>query len=65
MTVVFAPGGPDAADHVIAGMVRSLEDPGGTTVVTSDAALAARVRASGAAVMGVGSFARLLGAPAG
>lgn len=57
----FAPGGPNAADMVIADMVRRLEEPGGTTVVTSDAALAAQVRSAGGVVMGVVAFGRLLG----
>jgi len=60
VTVAFAPGGPDAADRVIAEMVRSSEDPAGTTVVTSDGALASQVRASGAVVLGVAAFGSLL-----
>ena len=50
--------GPNAADDDIADLVRSAPDPGELTVVTSDAALAARVRASGAAVVGAGGFRR-------
>lgn len=61
--VAFAPGGPDAADRVIASMARSLDDPAGTTVVTSDAALAEQVRASGVGVLGVAAFRRLLDTP--
>jgi predicted RNA-binding protein with PIN domain len=63
VVVSFAPGGPDAADRVIASMARSLADPTGTTVVTSDAALAEQVRASGVAVLGVSAFRRLLDTP--
>ena len=62
VTVSFAAGGPNAADRSIAAMVRSLEDPGGTTVVTSDADLARQVRAGGAAVLGAAGFRRLLDA---
>ena len=59
--VGFAPGGRDAADHAIADRVRSDPDPAGLTVVTSDRELEASVRAAGAAVVGSGSFRRLLG----
>jgi len=45
--------GRDAADDEIAGLVA---DRPNARVVTSDAALAARVRASGAQVEGAGSF---------
>lgn len=58
VTVLFAPGGPNAADHVIADLVRS-SGPS-ATVVTSDAALAADVRAAGAPVVGVSAFRRQL-----
>lgn len=58
--VRFAPGGPDAADRVIAAMVAELVEPAATTVVTSDGALEAQVRALGAVVMGVGPFRSLL-----
>jgi predicted RNA-binding protein with PIN domain len=60
--VSFAPGGPDAADRVIAALARDATDPAETTVVTSDADLAAKVRASGVAVVGVSAFRRLLDA---
>ena len=50
--------GPNAADDDIAELVRSAPDPGELTVVTSDAGLAARVRGSGAAVVGAGGFRR-------
>ncbi len=62
--VVFAPGGRDAADDVITAMAGSLADPLGSTVVTSDAGLARRVRRVGVAVMGVSAFGSRL-APAG
>jgi len=48
-------GGRDAADDEIARLVAS-----GDTVVTSDAALAARVRERGARVEGAGAFRRKL-----
>jgi predicted RNA-binding protein with PIN domain len=55
--VRFASGrGPDAADHDIAALVESDPDPGSITVVTSDRALADRVRAAGSRVMGAGPF---------
>jgi predicted RNA-binding protein with PIN domain len=60
ITVSYAAGGPNAADHVIAAMVRSLDQPADTTVVTSDAVLAGEVRATGAVVLGAGAFRRLL-----
>jgi predicted RNA-binding protein with PIN domain len=54
VNVVIAPRrGRDAADDEIARLVTGLTD---ALVVTSDAALAARVRASGAQVEGAGSF---------
>ena len=62
LEVVIAPRrGRDAADDEI---VRLLEDspaPGDACVVTSDAALAARVRALGSAVQGARSFRERLG----
>ncbi len=60
LPVEFAPGGPDAADRVIAGRAAAEADPGGLTVVTSDRALAAQVRAAGVAVIGSGAFRRRL-----
>lgn len=57
--VAFAPGGRDAADDEIALRVRADPDPGELRVVTSDAGLAARVRATGAEVVGAGAFRRL------
>lgn len=56
VTVEFAPGGRDAADHVIARHVAGDGDPATLTVVTSDRALAERVRAAGAHVAGAGGF---------
>lgn len=56
LEVRFAPGGRDAADDEIARMVAAASDPGSLRVVTSDAALAARVRAAGAAVEGARGF---------
>ncbi len=50
--------GRDAADDEIARLVAA-----GDTVVTSDAALADRVRARGASVEGAGSFRRRLASP--
>lgn len=58
--VEFAPGGPDAADDRIVAVLRADADPASVTVVTSDAALAGRVRALGATVRSVGSFRRML-----
>ncbi len=63
VTVRFAPGGRDAADHEIARLVEADVDPASLRVVTSDAALAARVRAAGAEVVGAGAFRRRLDGP--
>lgn len=52
--------GRDAADHDIAAKVESDPDPGTLRVVTSDRALADRVRAAGAEVVGSGPFRRRL-----
>jgi predicted RNA-binding protein with PIN domain len=49
-------GGRDAADDVIAQLVAADPRPERLRVVTSDAELAARVRAHGAAVIGARSF---------
>ncbi len=51
--------GPDAADDVIAALVAGA--PAGAEVVTSDAGLAARVRAHGATVRGARAFRDALG----
>jgi predicted RNA-binding protein with PIN domain len=61
--VDFARGGRGAADDEIAARTASDHDPGALTVVTSDAALAARVRAHGATVTGAGAFRRRLDHP--
>jgi predicted RNA-binding protein with PIN domain len=60
VAVVFAPGGPDAADRVIAAMARSLVDARPTTVVSSDAELVRQARASGVEVAGASAFRRRL-----
>lgn len=54
--VVFAPGGPNAADDAIAEIVSSDPEPSTFTVVTSDRALVRRVEASGATTEGAASF---------
>jgi predicted RNA-binding protein with PIN domain len=61
VTVRFASRrGPDAADDDIAALVAGDDDPGGLSVVTSDAGLARRVREAGATVVGAGDFRRRL-----
>jgi uncharacterized protein YaiI (UPF0178 family) len=50
--------GPNAADREIAGRVEADADPGSITVITSDRALADRVRAAGASVIGAAAFRR-------
>lgn len=51
ITVTHAPhAAPDSADDEIVRLVRADADSAGITVVTSDRALAERVRAAGAAV---------------
>ncbi len=52
--------GRDAADDDIAARARGDRDPVSLTVATSDATLAARVRAAGAAVEGARAFVRRL-----
>jgi len=52
--------GPNAADADIAALAESDLDPGSLRVVTSDGALAGRVRSAGAEVVGAGSFRRRL-----
>ena len=52
--------GRDAADDDIASLAAADSDPGGLTVVTSDADLERRVRDWGAEVEGAGSFRRRL-----
>jgi hypothetical protein len=57
--VVFARRrGRDAADDEIVRLVERDPDPASLRVVTSDAALASRVRQLGAEVMGAGEFRR-------
>lgn len=60
VTVRFAPGGPNAADDVIASVVAADGEPSSLVVVTSDATLAGRVRALGAEVMASKSFRQLI-----
>ena len=55
-----AAAGPNAADDEIARVVATDDAPGDLLVVTSDADLAARVRAAGAEVEGAGTFRRRL-----
>ena len=52
--VVFAPGGPNAADEEILRLIKS--STGDVVVVTSDRDLAERAKAQGARVMGAGEF---------
>ena len=60
--VAIAPRrGRDAADDEIAARLSRDPDPSSVSVVTSDAALAARVRDLGADVVGAGAFRRQLG----
>ena len=57
---VAARRGRDAADDEIVGLVAADPAPASVRVVTSDAALAARVRALGGEVEGAGTFRRRL-----
>ena len=52
--------GRDAADDDIAALVEADGEPGELSVVSSDAGLAGRARAAGAAVVGAGEFRRRL-----
>jgi hypothetical protein len=62
LEVAIAPRpGRDAADDEIVRRLEADPDPGSITVVTSDAALAARARRRGAQVEGAGTFRRRLG----
>jgi uncharacterized protein YaiI (UPF0178 family) len=62
VTTIVAPGpGPDAADRKIVRLVEADPEPGEIMVVTSDGALADRVRGLGARVEGAGTFRRRLG----
>jgi predicted RNA-binding protein with PIN domain len=56
ITAIFAPGGPNAADHAIVELMGSLGHASGLTVVTSDGALATTVRRAGVAVEGASGF---------
>lgn len=56
--VVFAPGGPNAADKEIVRRIRRLEDPGAALVVSSDRRLRASVKAAGAHSIGSLEFRR-------
>ena len=56
--VVFAPGGPNAADKEILRLIAS--DTRDIVVVTSDRDLAEKAEALGARVMGAGEFRNLL-----
>ena len=56
--VVFAPGGPNAADKEILRLIAS--DTRDKVVVTSDRDLAERAKALGARVMGAGRFRSIL-----
>jgi predicted RNA-binding protein with PIN domain len=51
---------PNSADDEIVRQVRADEDPAGITVVTSDAALANKVRQLGASVSPAGEFRNLI-----
>jgi predicted RNA-binding protein with PIN domain len=52
VTVLFAPGGPNAADDRIAELVAADEDPASLSVVTSDGDLVRRVTEVGARTTG-------------
>ena len=54
--VHFAPGGRDAADDALVAWLQGRADAGELVAVTSDGALAARVRAAGARVHGARLF---------
>jgi predicted RNA-binding protein with PIN domain len=56
--VEFAPGGPDAADRVIAARVRSHPDPAGLLVASSDRRLRNAVKAAGGRSIGAGELIR-------
>jgi predicted RNA-binding protein with PIN domain len=56
VTVLFAPGGPNAADDRIAELIAADPDPASLTVVTSDADLVRRVTEHGAQTTGARSL---------
>jgi predicted RNA-binding protein with PIN domain len=58
--VVFAPGGRNAADDAIVGIVSDDREPFAVTVVTSDRELARRVQDRGAATLAANIFLRHL-----
>jgi predicted RNA-binding protein with PIN domain len=58
--VVFAPGGPNAADDAIVGIVSDDREPFALTVVTSDRELARRVHDRGAETLRASAFLRHL-----
>jgi predicted RNA-binding protein with PIN domain len=60
ITVLFAPGGPNAADDRIAELVAADPDPASLTVVTSDGDLVRRVSEVGARTTGARSLRREL-----
>jgi len=60
VTVLFAAGGPNAADDRIAELVAADPDPASLTVVTSDADLVRRVTERGARTTGARSLRRHL-----
>jgi len=61
ISVMFATrGGPDAADDDVARLVEADPEPHELTVVTSDAALAGRVRRAGADTLGARGFRELM-----
>jgi hypothetical protein len=62
--VVFAPGGPNAADDEIVRIVAASPRPASVTVVSSDRDLVHRAAQLGAEVMSAGSFLQRLEASA-
>ena len=58
--VVYAPGGPNAADRRIVAFLRSTPRPESWKVVTSDGELARACTSLGATVMGSGAFQTML-----
>ena len=58
--VVFAPGGRNAADDAIVGIISDDREPFEVTVVTSDRELARRVQDRGAATLTASAFLRHL-----
>jgi predicted RNA-binding protein with PIN domain len=63
VSIVFAPGGPNAADDAIVEMVSALDRPDETVVVTSDRALVERVRRLGVKVESAKAFRCRLDSP--